>query len=77
MGRRKKRLTAGGIEHFAEPSYHGNPIDPQGSLAFFDYGWELLDWVREAGFRDVSLLCYWSAALGHLGASLEIFQACK
>ena len=50
-------------------------MDPNGSLAFFDYGWELLDWVRDAGFRDVSLICYWSADLGHLGGMLETFHA--
>ena len=73
--RRRARVVNGTIEHLAAPSYHGNPMDPNGSLAFFDYGWELLDWVREAGFRDVSVICYWSAALGHLGAGLEIFHA--
>jgi SAM-dependent methyltransferase len=73
--RRRARIAGGTIEHLAAPSYHGNPMDPNGSLAFFDYGWELLDWVRDAGFRDVSVLCYWSAALAHLGAGLEIFHA--
>jgi GT2 family glycosyltransferase/SAM-dependent methyltransferase len=73
--RRRARLVDGAVEHLVPPSYHGNPMDPNGSLAFFDYGWELLDWVRDAGFRDVSVLCYWSADLGHLGGMLEAFHA--
>jgi len=48
------RIVDGAVDHLVPPSYHGNPMDPNGSLAFFDYGWELLDWVRDAGFRDVS-----------------------
>jgi SAM-dependent methyltransferase len=73
--RRRARLADGKVEHLMTPSYHGNPMDPNGSLAFFEFGWELVDWVREAGFRDVSLLCYWSAELGHLGGLLEVFHA--
>jgi GT2 family glycosyltransferase len=72
---RRARATAAGIEHFATPSYHGNPMDPNGSLAFFDYGWELLEWMKAAGFRDTALLCCWSATLGHLGGFVEIFHA--
>jgi SAM-dependent methyltransferase len=73
--RRRARLADGTIEHLVPACYHGNPLDPNGSLAFFDHGWELLQWVRDAGFRDVSLICYWSASLGHLGGMLEIFHA--
>jgi SAM-dependent methyltransferase len=73
--RRRARATGQTIEFLTEPSYHGNPLDPKGSLAYFDYGWELLDWVRAAGFRDVELICYWSDTLAHLGRMLEAFHA--
>jgi glycosyltransferase involved in cell wall biosynthesis/SAM-dependent methyltransferase len=72
---RRARLAGSGVEHLLEASYHGNPIDAKGSLAYFDFGWELLDWLREAGFREVSILCFWSDALGHLGGALEAFHA--
>jgi GT2 family glycosyltransferase len=75
QNRRRSRAGNGTIEHYVTPSYHGNPMDPAGSLAYFDYGWELLDWVRRAGFREVSLICYWSDTLGHLGGMLEAFHA--
>jgi O-antigen biosynthesis protein len=71
---RRARFKDGAVEHLLEPSYHGNPIDEKGALAYFDYGWELLDWVREAGFAEVEVLCFWSVALGHLGV-LEAFHA--
>lgn len=73
--RRRARAAHGSIEHLVGPCYHGNPMDPGGSLAFFDYGWELLQWVRNAGFHDVSVVCYWSDTLGHLGGMLEAFHA--
>jgi SAM-dependent methyltransferase len=75
--RRRARIAGDTVEHLVDPCYHGNPLDPNGSLAFFDYGWELLDWVRAAGFSDVSVVCYWSAALGHLGGMLEMFHAVR
>jgi SAM-dependent methyltransferase len=43
----------GGIEHLAEPEYHGDPISG-GVLCFHHFGWALLDDVREAGFADVA-----------------------
>jgi len=73
--RRRARARDGSVEHLVDPCYHGDPMNPAGSLAFFDFGWELLDWVSGAGFRDVSALCYWSAALGHLGEVQVIFYA--
>ena len=72
---RRARLAGGAVEHLREPSYHGNPIDEKGSLAYFDFGWELLDWVRESGFREVAVFCFWSEALGHLGGALDVFHA--
>ena len=31
----------------AEPEYHGNPIDPKGSLVTFHYGYDLADLIAE------------------------------
>lgn len=40
----------GSIVHHLPAVYHGNPIDPQGALAYRTYGWSLLDTLREVGF---------------------------
>lgn len=42
----------GTIEHHAEPEYHGDPVSG-GVLCFHDFGWALLDDLRDAGFADV------------------------
>lgn len=40
--RRAELGADGAVRHLAgEPAYHGNPIDPNGSLVTFDYGYDL------------------------------------
>jgi len=57
----------GGIEHHEAPEYHGNPLDPEGCLCFYHFGWDLLDRLRDEGFTEVRVLRYWSRDLGYLG----------
>jgi SAM-dependent methyltransferase len=40
----------GRIVHHLPAAYHGNPVDPKGSLAYRTYGWSLLDTLRGVGF---------------------------
>lgn len=50
---------AGTVVHHAEPELHGDPLVPEGILAFYNFGWSLIDDMREVGFEDVRLtLCY-------------------
>ena len=65
------------IEHIRPPQYHGDPLNPAGCLAFQDFGWELLDQVREAGFAAVDAFIVWSAELGYLGRRQIVFLAGK
>jgi SAM-dependent methyltransferase len=67
----------GTIEHLMEPEYHGNPVDPEGSLCFRYYGWRLMDDLRAAGFESPEGLFYWSAEFGYLGTTNNIFLARK
>ena len=46
-------LADGSLELLMEPEYHGDPINPQGALTFYHYGWGLLDDLVLCGFRDV------------------------
>jgi hypothetical protein len=48
--RRAGRRAEGSIEHLLEPVYHGNPMDPNGSLVTVDWGYDIAD--------------YWDAASG-------------
>jgi SAM-dependent methyltransferase len=62
---RARLLPDGSIHHLLEPEYHGNPLSPEGSLAFQCFGWEMLDQVRNAGFAAAFALLYWSRDLGY------------
>ena len=40
-----------------------------------EIGWDVLDWLREAGFRHAAAHSYWSNELGYLGAFNMILHA--
>jgi SAM-dependent methyltransferase len=65
--RRRAEVIGGTIHHSLEPIFHGNPISPDGSLVFTDFGWEVLTELRDAGLTDATLNVYWSYVLGYLG----------
>ncbi len=67
----------GEVEHLLPPEYHGNPIDPEGCLCFYHFGWKLLEELRAMGYDDVAALCYWSAESGYLGGEQVVFTARK
>ena len=45
----------GNIKHLVEPCYNGDPLSSEGVLSFYDFGMELLDEMREAGFQECFL----------------------
>lgn len=75
---RRARYTEAGVEHLAEPEYHGNPIDPAGSLVTFRYGRDLPElirgWAPELSVCVVTLL---DASMGVLGEFREVVVATK
>jgi SAM-dependent methyltransferase len=40
-----------------------------------EIGWDVLDWLREAGFRHAAAYSYWSNELGYLGSFNMILHA--
>jgi hypothetical protein len=59
-------------EVIGEPDYHGNPVSNEGSLVYRYPGWQLLNDLREAGFRDAAVHAISSTAYGVLGEELPI-----
>ena len=72
---RAQIAPSGEIIHFLPPEYHGNPINPAGCLSFYHFGWEILDDLKSVGFKDPSVLVYWSKEFGYLGAEQMILMA--
>lgn len=60
----RARLGASGIEYLSEPEYHGNPMDPQGSLVFEIPGWDILARTRAAGWSNVRMVYHQSLKHG-------------
>lgn len=67
----------GEVNHILPPEYHGDPINPEGCLCFHQFGWELLDELKDIGFKNVNTLLYWSRELGYLGGEQVLFTATK
>ena len=63
----RARIVDGRIEHLVEPEYHGDPVNDQGCLAFYTFGWDLLQDVLAAGFDRAELADGWCPARGYLG----------
>lgn len=60
-------------ELLSEPEWHGDPVHPErGSLVYQIPGWQLLDQLRAAGFRDAALHAVSSTTYGVLGQELPI-----
>jgi SAM-dependent methyltransferase len=64
----------GSIEHHLPPEYHGDPLDPQGCLCFHHFGWDILDFLKQAGFRRATAYAIWSAELGYLAGEGDMHQ---
>jgi hypothetical protein len=69
LDRNQRRATVGplGVEHLAPAIYHGNPLSAAGSLVITDFGWQVLEQMRDAGMTDAALHVYWSYQHGYLG----------
>ena len=67
----------GTVEHLQPPEYHGDPLDPDGCLAYYQFGWQLLEELRASGFEDVAAHLYWSRSRAYLGQHQLVFAARK
>lgn len=74
---RAKVDADGNVTHFLEPEIHGNPIDPAGSLCYYNHGWEFVDRLRDAGFVDAGVTLYWNPDLGYLGSFQSLITGRK
>lgn len=77
FSRRRARLGPDGIEYLVEAEYHHDPLAEQGALVYFNLGWDLLDWMRDAGLERACMRLAWSRRRGYLGTPLFYFHAVK
>jgi SAM-dependent methyltransferase len=68
---------AGEVIHLLPPEYHGDPINSDGCLCFYHFGWEILDDLRTVGFKSSYALLFRSEHFGYLGGEQLIIVAKK
>jgi SAM-dependent methyltransferase len=68
---------SGAIVHHLPPEIHGDPLDPKGALAYYNFGWDFLDRLREAGFANPMLSFFWDPACGYMGGFQYLVLARK
>ena len=73
----RAKLAADGLNHLLTPMFHGNPVSAEGSLVFTDFGWDVLDDLRNAGFANTTVEVYADASYGHIGGGQLLFKAFK
>jgi hypothetical protein len=73
----RAELSSNGLKNLLSPVFHGNPISSEGSLVFTDFGWDLIQWLLEAGFSDAAVDVYASEEYGHLGGGQLVFRFTK
>jgi SAM-dependent methyltransferase len=74
---RRAKVTEAGLVHYLPEVYHGNPVSDDGSLVFTDFGWELLDDMRAAGYAEVAMHIYWDESRGYYGVGQHYIRAVK
>ena len=74
---RASRDAGGAVRHHAEPEYHGNPVDPQGSLVTWHFGYDLAARILERTRMPTVILQYDRLDLGLRAAHLDVLLSLK
>lgn len=64
--------------HELKPEYHGDPVgDNKGILCYRYYGWQLIDELKQVGFKKAELISVWSGYYGIIGGPDISFVLCE
>ena len=72
-----KKDETGELQYLQSSVYHGNPLSSEGSLVFTDFGWDILQELRDIGFKQSYGVVHFSNEKGYLGDFPVIFEAVK
>ena len=74
---RASRAADGSVRHHAEPEYHGNPVDPQGSLVTWHFGFDLAARILERTRMSTVMFSYDRLDLGIRAEYIEVLMSLK
>jgi SAM-dependent methyltransferase len=66
------RNSDGSVQHLAEPEYHGDPINSDGTLCTFHFGYDLAAAITEWAPFDVEIRRYDDRTHGIIGEFTEV-----
>jgi SAM-dependent methyltransferase len=72
--RRAERIRDEMVHHLPR-EIHGDPLLPEGALVVTDFGWDLMDMLRDTGFSDCWGELYWDLETAYLGIGHLLFAA--
>jgi SAM-dependent methyltransferase len=76
--RRRATLQSDGtVIHHMDPIYHGNPIDPSGSLVTIDYGYDIADYLDRWSNLNTTIIYIDDIDRGIKGEYIEILVSRK
>ncbi len=67
----------GGVEHLAEPEYHGNPVSDAGALVTFHYGYDFAGLIAAWSGLDVEVTRFADHRHGVIGEFTEVYLATR
>ena len=73
----RAKMVNGEIEFLEEPVYHGNPIDPEGSLVTFDWGIDFTDYIYKNSGMFTTIYLVNDKSMGLEAEFLEVFISRK
>ena len=65
------------VRHLETPDYHGNPIDPNGSLVVTEWGWDLCDFILEHSGLTTTAIRIFDRYRGIEAEFIEVFISRK
>jgi SAM-dependent methyltransferase len=74
---RAEALPDGSIRHIHPPEYHGDPATSEPILSFRNFGWKILDDLRDAGFARASAKYVFGPLHGYFSFVTPIFVATR
>ena len=70
----RAKFVDGKLKNLLPAVFHGNPLSEDGSLVFTDFGWDLIDTIKSAGFRNVETEVYADKSHCHIGGGQIVFR---
>jgi SAM-dependent methyltransferase len=70
-------MKNGQVEHLLDPQFHGNPIDPNGSLVTIDYGYNIHKAIANFAPFNVEIIRFDRRDIGVVGEFTEVVVCFK